>query len=84
MNDNDRKYKYILDYYLNFNKSYNDGENNAGKNSHKMITWLDCCCWMCMRGLIFPLMRSNKQTVSDYENTAYDIISWLWHTSAKK
>ena len=31
MNENDRKYKFIVNYYLHFNESYNDDENNVGK-----------------------------------------------------
>ena len=43
INDNDRKYKHIVDYYLNFNERYNNDENNVShKNSHKTIAWLGC------------------------------------------
>ena len=31
MNENDRKYKDIVNYYLNFNTNYNDDENTVGK-----------------------------------------------------
>ena len=27
----DRKYKHIVNYYLDFNENYNDGENNVNK-----------------------------------------------------
>ena len=45
VNDNDRKYKHIVNYYLDFNENYNDDENIVGK-LHKTITWLDCYCSM--------------------------------------
>ena len=30
INENDRKYKHIVNYYLDFNENYNDDENNVG------------------------------------------------------
>ena len=52
MNENEKKYKHIVNYYLDFNENCSDDENNVGK-LHKTVTRLDCYYSMRMRGLIF-------------------------------
>ena len=49
INENDRKYKHIVKYYLDFSENFKDDENNVGKLC-KMITRLHCYDSMRMRG----------------------------------